>query len=219
MQIQGVSQTVETRLREEIMTGVISPGERINEIGVSERFGVSRPPLREALRRLESENLIVSIPRRGSYVTKTSREDCVQIYRARIMLELGAIDIISEQGGCTPECLRRALEGEKRLHSQSGVSRDKNPHSNFIIMSQFHNALVEACGNSWVIHYHNQLRPTLGRYQIMYLNIPGESIHSREEHDRIFDLVASGDYQVAKDSLRAHIERTMGVLVGNIPEK
>lgn len=219
MQIKGVSQTVEGRLREEIMTGVIAPGERINEIGVSERLGVSRPPLREALRRLESENLIVCLPRRGSYVTRMSREDCVQIYRARIMLELSAIDIISEQGGCVSDCLKRALEEEKKLHSQVVASKNRDPHRNYIVMSQFHNALIGACGNSWVIHYHNQLRPTLGRYQIMYLNIPGESVHSREEHDRVFDLVANREYQTAKESLRAHIERTMGMLVNNIPPK
>ena len=173
MQIKGVSQVAESRLREEIMTGKIAPGERINEIAVSERFGVSRPPLREAMRRLESENLVFSIPRRGSYAAETSKEDCMHIYRARIMLECGAVDIINEEGGVDFGMLERALVEEKKLQTRRGKKKD--PHEDYLIMSQFHNALVEVCGNRWVVHYHQQLRPTLGRYQIMYLTIPADT--------------------------------------------
>ncbi|WP_461211417.1 GntR family transcriptional regulator [Desulfocurvus sp. DL9XJH121] len=212
MQIKGVSEAVESRLREEIMIGKMAPGERVNEIGVSERYGVSRPPLREALRRLESENLIISIPRRGSYVTEMSKADCSQIYRTRVMLECGAIDIISEQGGCELGRLEHALEEERKLGRGSASRKKRDPHADYIIMSQFHNDLVEACGNRWVIHYHQQLRPTLGRYQIMYLTVPGESVSAHEEHHEVLELVRSGDYQAAKAAIRTHIERTQGVL-------
>ena len=217
MQIKGVAETVEARLRKEIMTGAIGPGERVNEISVSERYGVSRPPLREALRRLENENLIISIPRRGSFVAELSRADCLQIYRARIMIECGALDIIKENGGCDTEVLGRVLAEEKRLTRSRAGAAKRDPHGDYLIMSKFHNALVEICGNSWLIHFHRQLRPTMGRYQIMYLMIPGQSMHSLEEHDEVFDLLCRQQYDDAQKSLRTHIERTLDVLRDKVP--
>lgn len=81
MKIYGVVETVQRRLRQAIITGKLPPDHKLNEIELAQEFEVSRPPLREAFRKLENENLIVSIPRRGSYVAGMSKEDCEQIYR------------------------------------------------------------------------------------------------------------------------------------------
>lgn len=215
MQIKGVSESVEQRLREDIMVGNIAPGCRINEIEFSERFGVSRPPLREALRKLESENLIVSIPRKGSYVTEMSLEDCMQIYRARVMLECGALDIIGERGDADLSAMERALETEGRMHGADVAGTVSMPEYHRA-MSEFHNALVRACCNRWVIHYHGQLLPTLGRYQIMYLSMPGVWCNSHDEHMKVYDLVLRGRYQDAKESIRRHIIETREKLVQSI---
>jgi DNA-binding GntR family transcriptional regulator len=203
---------VQEHLRREIITGNLEPGSRLNEIELSERFGVSRPPLREAFRKLESEKLVFSIPRRGSRVADMSREDCEQIYRARIMLECAAIDIIGEQG------ITDFSQEEEALAADADYVIPANPTAvdmldYFSMMSRFHNSLVRCCGNRWVIHYHNQLRSTMARYQVLYLRLPGTRKVSVEEHKAILGLLEGGRHQTAKARLAAHIQGTLDALI------
>ena len=216
MDIRGVSDVVQEQIRKEIITGKLEPGSRLNELDLSERLGVSRPPLREAFRKLESEKLIFSIPRRGSRVALMSREDCEQIYRARIMLECAAIDIISEQG-----LTESSLEEELLvIDSQYTIPVDPSVSDMveyFDIMSRFHNNLVKFCGNRWIVHYHGQLRSPMARYQLMYLRLPGTREISVEDHRCILRLLQEWRYQEAKDMLADHIRGTLAALMVNIP--
>ena len=94
MEILGVSKSAVQHLRNLIISGQLAPGQRLNEVDLSSRLGISRPPLREAFRYLENENLVIRIPRRGCYVTEVSMEDCLQIFDARQMIECYAVDIL-----------------------------------------------------------------------------------------------------------------------------
>jgi DNA-binding GntR family transcriptional regulator len=214
MEIQGVTESIEHQLRQEIITGALGPGSRLNEIELSERLGVSRPPLREAFRKLESENLVVSFPRKGSYVAQMSMEDCTQIYRARIMLECAAIEIIGEQGGADLGLLAQTMDAELRYPPPG------NPATNmldyFNVMSDFHNKLVEACKNRWILHYHSQLRPTMARYQMMYLRLPGTRQTSLAEHGEVIELIRGGNYPAAQQKITQHILKTHDALIKGI---
>ncbi len=215
MEIRGVTEIVEHHLRREIIIGTLAPGSKLNEIELSERLGVSRPPLREAFRKLESENLVVSIPRKGSCVAQMSLEDCTQIYRARIMLECAAIEIIGELGITDLTPLQQALTAELRFLPQDNPSPD-NMLDFFNVMSEFHNKLVEVCGNRWIIHYHGQLRPTMARYQIMYLRMPGTRQMSLAEHEEVFALIRDGRYAEAQRTVTRHILKTRDSLIKGI---
>lgn len=215
MEIQGVTESVTHRLRAEIIAGALAPGSRLNEIELAARLGVSRPPLREAFRKLESENLVVSVPRKGSCVAGMSLEDCVQIYRARIMLECAAVEIIGEQGVTDLAPLAQTLEAERSFLPRKPPQAE-NLLDYFDVMSGFHNKLVEVCANRWVIHYYGQLRPTMARYQMMYLRLPGARQTSLAEHDVVLDFIRQGRWTDAKRELTAHILQTRDALIQGI---
>ena len=82
---------VEQQIREAIMSGAYQPGERLVESAIATQLGVSRAPIREVLSALEKDGLVVSIQRRGSYVTKFSATDIDEIYSLRLLLEVGAV--------------------------------------------------------------------------------------------------------------------------------
>lgn len=106
-------------LKDAILKGDLMPGERLNERVLAERFGVSRPPLREAIRQLESEGLVVSIDRRGSYVRTFTEEDVKEIYLLRYALELAAAEFVAEQESSAKfELLERRLEEMEEAISQ-----------------------------------------------------------------------------------------------------
>ena len=215
MRIQGVTESVANLIRLEIITGKLPADAKLNENDLAERFGVSRPPLREAFRKLENENLIVSIPRKGSCVAGISREDCEQIYRARIMIESAAIDILGEQKITNLAPLREAIEEGRRFFTpDSPAGQDLLDY--FTVMSGFHNSLVELCRNRWIIHYHSQLRPTLARYQILFLKIPEFGEGLVDKHEEVLRLVEEQKHAAAKKELRRHIMGTLEVLLQRI---
>lgn len=210
MHINGVTESAVRRLREEIITGRLEPGSRLPEAELSERFGISRPPLREAFRTLSNENLVVCVPRKGSFAAPMSREDCEQIYRVRRMLECTALDILRQEG-ISPAPLRDALRAAQEPPSAASTL------DHFNLMSSFHLRLVECAGNRWLLHCHQGLRSSLARYQVLYLNIPGANAPSLAEHARILALLEQGDFDRAKEALAAHLDRTRECLLANMP--
>jgi len=215
MEIQGVTESVAHQLRSEIISGELSPGSRLNEIDLAARLGISRPPLREAFRKLESENLVISIPRKGSYVTPMSPEDCIQIYRARIMLECSAVEIIGERGITDLSNLHQTLEAKERF-LPPGVPRLKDQPDDSVFLCDFHDRLVKACGNHWIIHYYYQLCPTMARYQMMYLRLPGAEQIVRVEHEEVLACIRQGHYAEAQQKLTAHILKTRDAILQGI---
>ena len=197
MQVQSVTETVAKYIRLEIITGKLAAGARLNELELSERFGVSRPPIREAFRKLENENLVVSVPRKGSYVTTMSLGDCEEIYHVRLLLERSAIDIIGKQKIEDLSAVKEAL-AKGNCFLQPEESSPEEIFDDFDLMAGFHNKLVESCRNRWIIHYHAQLRSNLARYQILYLKIPGSRRKSLKEHEMIFSLLEKKDFPSAK---------------------
>lgn len=211
MKILGVTESVQQRLRHAIITGELPPNHRLNEVELSEYLGVSRPPLREAFRKLENENLIISIPRKGSFVSTMSIEDCKQIYRTRTMLECTAVDIIDELGDPNLMPLKEILSEEMSFHYPKNTSKS-DLFSYFKVMSKFHNQIVEMCRNNWIIHYHCQIRSALARYQVMYLKISGTGRSSKIAHQKIYDLLKQKKYQEAKEQINKHIYKTLNII-------
>jgi DNA-binding GntR family transcriptional regulator len=212
MEIQSVTETVSIQLRKEIITGKLTPGSKLNETKLSQKYGVSRPPLRESLRRLENEKLVVSVPRKGTFVASMSVQDCHQIYRARLMLEFAAIDILSEQDITQLPLVEKAHNSAKRIEPSSAVSIEEMLDK-VDVMSEVHHKLVESCGNQWIIQYFNALAFSLARYQVLYINLTGSWKHSMEDHVRLIELVSDRKYEKAKELLKNHISNAHRLLI------
>ena len=218
MEILGVTNSTVQYLREQIITGELAPGQKLNEMEISSILGISRPPLREAFRVLENEHLVLSIPRKGCYVTKVSMEDCRHIYEAREMIECYAIDLLKEQNvRDLPEVASAVASASPDLPIQDHGNRGKikgsqNPFPGF------HIKLVESTGNGWVVHLYNAISSNLARYQYMCF-VPGILAKVQEEHEQILDYIKTGDYDQAKDLLRSHINSFFKVIEDRIGKR
>jgi DNA-binding GntR family transcriptional regulator len=202
--ITSVTETIVRHLRVHIIDQQLPPGHKLNEVELSSSLGVSRPPLREAFRVLENEHLITSIPRRGSYVTEMSINDCPEIFEAREMLECYAIELLQAKGIREIPQAAKTLALTRRLR----MPRTSNPYEKYDYLkaiADFHISLVEASGNSRLARSYQAIFHSLARYQDMYVFIPGMMEKSQAVHEQILGLIQKGNYEKAKEKLRFHI--------------
>ena len=204
MEILGVTMTSLEYLRDKIITGELTAGQRLNETELSLKLGVSRPPLREAFRILEEDQLVVSLPRKGTFVAEISVEDFVEIYQAREMLECYCIDLIQEKNIKTFPLIERALEESGAL----SVPPDDKPKEKMEFLetfADFHHRLIESAGNKQLIHFYKRIGFHLFRYQFMYAYLPGLTDVSQDAHWEILNHIKEGRYHEAKELVRYHI--------------
>ena len=211
MEILGVTRSAVRKLRDLIISGELAPGQRLNEVDLSSRLGISRPPLREAFGCLENENLVVRIPRRGSYVTEVSMDDCLQIFEARQMIECYAVDILKRKNIRDLPDVKSELAVSSRF--ALSVSGTKEPititHNPFPL---FHTKLIECTGNQRIIRFYKSISSSLARYQFMSTDEPGLVRDTQEQHEQILDLLGKGNFDEAKNLVKSHINFFFGVI-------
>ncbi|MEE9612195.1 MAG: GntR family transcriptional regulator [Desulfatiglandales bacterium] len=206
MEFVGVKEGVVQYLRAHIIIGELIPCQKLNEIELSSRLGISRGPLREAFRLLENEHLVASIPRKGCYVTEVSMGACRELFEAREMIECFAVDLLKERGIRDLPAVAEALEASADLPTPS----DSDPYDKFEYLraiADFHIKLIESAANSLLNHFFRTIFSSLARYQSMYVYVPGLMNTSQEEHKEILTLIKEGDYAQAKRALSLHIHK------------
>ena len=193
------SQTV-ARLREAIMGGTFNPGERLVENALCQRLGVSRTSVREALRRLEAENLVVITPNVGPSVAAVDWNSAAQIYDVRALLEGRAAALCAERA--TPETLasiRVALEAfEASVVNDDAVARIKSTEA-------FYEAILVGCGNA---ELHSLVRGLIARISLLRatsMSRPGRAIDSAAELRRIYEEIITGDGERAAAAATDHV--------------
>ena len=204
LNITGVTETVIQYLRIHIIEGNLAPGQKLNEIELSSSLGISRPPLREAFRVLQNEHLIVSIPRKGCYVSEVSAEGCREIYEAREMIECFAVDLFQIKGIMDLPKVASALKVSEGLVMPTSA----DPYEKYDYLkaiADFHISLVESAGNSRLNHYYSANFSALARCQSLYVYIDGLMNKSQAIHEQILDYIQKGKYDQAKEKLTAHI--------------
>jgi DNA-binding GntR family transcriptional regulator len=215
MEIKSVTDSVTEYLRKQIITGDLAADQRLNETDLASRLDISRPPLREAFRILENEHLVVSIPRKGTYVSNLSVEDLQEVYQAREMLECYAIDLLKAKNIRDLPNVIASVESASDLSIPSQDNREE-VFTYLKAFVDFHIKLIESTGNNWVIHFYNSISSHLARYQFIYLYIPGSGRRSIEEHQQILGLIKEGSYKKAKKFMRDHINYTFEFLRNKI---
>lgn len=188
-------------LRQAILTGEIKPGERLMEIHLANRLGVSRTPIREAIRKLELEGLVIMIPRRGAEVaqiTEKSLKDVLEVRRAldALCAEL-ACDRISEE---ELEQLRLA----QVEFVQSTITKDTRAIAKADVA--FHDIIVAATGNDRLIQLVNNLSEQMYRYRFEYIKDETQHEGLVEEHKIIYESLVKKDKETASKTARIHID-------------
>jgi DNA-binding GntR family transcriptional regulator len=205
VELLGVARSLIDDLREKIIVGELVPGQKINEIQLASALGISRSPLREALRVLENEHLIGSIPRKGSFVTGVSLDDLKEAYQIREMIECYAIDLLKEKQIVELPRVVSSTDKTSMLREPSESDSPKVKLAYITGMADYHNALIKSTGNSRLFQSYQTIHSSINRYIFLNAFREGSLQHKAEEHYQILECVQQKKYDQAKAVMRNHI--------------
>jgi DNA-binding GntR family transcriptional regulator len=200
-------------LREAIIHGRLHPGERLMEIQLAEELGVSRTPVREAIRKLELEGLVLMIPRKGAYVSQISMKDIADVFEIRRALEGLAARLAAERA--TEEEIERL---ERALIRIAEVAEADDLNGAVALDTDFHEELMAASHNPRLSQMVSNLREQIHRFRLTSLSHPGRVKLAVEEHRKIVDAIASHDSELAQNLAYEHIENAENSLMEVISE-
>lgn len=190
---------VADRLRQQIYARALEPGGWIDETRLSQQFGISRTPMREALKVLAVEGLVTMKPRRGAYVTEVSREDVTQVYQLLALLESDAAGSVAAHAD---EAQRAQLH---RLHERL-ESQVRQRDAFFSTNEQFHMALLQIAGNRWATQIVTDLRKVMKLNRHHSLFKQGRLADSLAEHRALMAAIDARDAARAQTLMREHFE-------------
>lgn len=198
-------------LRQAILKGELKPGERLMEIALAERLGVSRTPIREAMRKLELEGLVVMIPRRGAQVANITEKDLNDVLEVRIALENMAIE---------KACKRMTEEELDKLWQAAREFERTMAEGNLVRLAEadvaFHEIIYQASDNCRLIQVLNNLREQIYRYRVEYLKEEETRNVLVKEHEELYNAVKARDVEKAQEISFEHIENQRKAIIQTI---
>lgn len=188
-------------LRQEILTGNLKPGERLMEIHLANKLGVSRTPIREAIRKLELEGLVIMIPRRGAEVAQITLKNLKDVMEVRRALDVLAIELACERIDQQElDTLYLACE-----HFSSAV-KTKDTRMLAEADVAFHDKIVMSTGNTRLIQLVSNLSEQMYRYRFEYLKDVSSHEMLRQEHMEMYQSILKKDKKTAAEIVRKHID-------------
>lgn len=195
-------------LREEICTGVYPPGFRLQEIELTEHLRVSRSPVREALRQLASDGLVLEIPNKGVYVKTFTAKDIEEIFDLRLMLESYGIDKVGKN--LTSSNLTKLLDILAEME-KSYSEGDKQTYTR--LDEQLHTAIVMCAGNSLINDIYERVRSMNQQFRVFSLTSQQRFSESMDEHRSVIHAIATGDIKKAIKANRSHLELARDTII------
>ncbi|HWQ29951.1 MAG TPA: GntR family transcriptional regulator [Negativicutes bacterium] len=188
-------------VRAAIISGVLKPGERLMEVQLAEKLGVSRTPIREAIRKLELEGLVIMMPRKGAYVADLSIKDITDVLEIRATLEglassLAALRITDDE---IEQLELNALQFHKAIEADDfdGIVQAD---------IDFHDNIFKATRNDKLMQINNNLREQVQRFRIMYISKSNKSKELAREHFEIADAISKRNIDLAEKLAKKHID-------------
>jgi DNA-binding GntR family transcriptional regulator len=194
---RALYQEVAELLRQRIFKRELEPGSWIDEMKLAEEYGISRTPLREALKVLAAEGLVTMKVRRGAYVTEVSEKDLSDVYHLLSLLESDAAGVVAERA--TDAQLQELQTLHKELEAAVG-NRDKF----FVINERFHLRLLELAGNRWRDQMVGDLRKVMKLNRHNSLLKSGRVRESMLEHRAIMEAICHRDVKSAVKRMQEH---------------
>lgn len=200
-------QVVAERLRQAIYDHELEPGQWIDEQKLAQQYGISRTPLREALKVLHAEGLVTLHPRRGCFVTELSPQDLDEIFPVMALLE----------GRCAFEAVRKAASADLRRLEEIHARLEKYAAAGDIERYYehnyaFHEAVQKLAGNPWLQRTVTELRKLLRLLRGRQLRAPGRLQASLEEHRRIMEAFRNQDPTRAEQLMHDHLMQQRAAL-------
>ncbi len=188
------------KLERDIVTGVLKPGDKLDERSLSERFGVSRTPVREALQTLAGSGLVATMPRRGTIVAAITVAELIEMFE--VMAELEAM--------CARLAARRMprvdIDNLVALSDECGALKDHaDADAYYEANVRFHEAIYAGCRNSFLERQTKNVRNRLAPYRRLQLHRPGRVKTSNNEHADILNAIANGEAETAGKLMQQHV--------------
>ena len=187
-------------IRNEVSSGILKPGDQLEVTALADRFGVSRTPIREAIRTLVESGVLETRPRKGSFVRVLSAKQLLDLFQVAAELEgmacrLAALSLTKENV--------KAIESGLAKCTQAAEFQNNVEYA--MANLDFHTAIHNASGNDWLIEQLRQLQINLNSYRTMPYEIRGRLKKSTDEHKIICDAILSGDGEHACNLMRDHM--------------
>ena len=197
-------------LKMQILTGKITPGMRMMEVELAESMGVSRTPIREAIKKLEQEGLVTIEPRKGAYASQISVKDMVDILEVRQDMEGLAAHMAAYR--MTPKQMKLL---EEIAEAYNRAVEDGNMADMIKYDTDFHNLIVESCNNNILTMMINQLQELLLRFRYVYYDNIKRAEKMPSEHSMIMEAIKDGRSDAARVSAEMHIERIKDMVMND----
>ncbi|NTV90768.1 MAG: GntR family transcriptional regulator [Clostridiales bacterium] len=190
-----------TSLREAIIVGELKPGERLMEVQLAEKMGVSRTPVREAIRKLELEGLVVMLPRKGAHVADLSAKDIMDVLEIRATLDglasaLAALRITDEELKDLKHVQAQFIGYVEKDNLQGSVKKDV----------EFHDIIYRAARNDKLMQITGNLWEQVQRFRVIYIKDFSNSRDIAREHNDILEAICARDVEKARLCAQSHIK-------------
>ncbi len=201
-------------LRRAILKGELKPGERLMEIALADKLGVSRTPIREAIRKLELEGLVVMAPRKGAKVASITERDLNDVLEVRKGMEVLAISLA---------CKRITGEELEKLETIEQSFQKLIESGNLTELAEmdvkFHDTIYQATNNQRLVQLLNNLREQMYRYRMEYLKDIAVRRTLAEEHKAICQALRERDEQQAEQYVSIHIDNQQKAIIRSLNQE
>ena len=198
---RALYQDVAELLRQRIFQRELEPGSWIDELKLAEQYGISRTPLREALKVLAAEGLVTMKVRRGAYVTEVSTQDLADVYHLLSLLESDAAGVVATKATAAELAELQALHAELEAAAEPGTS---NTDAFFAVNERFHMRLLEIANNRWRDQMVADLRKVMKLNRHNSLLKTGRIAESLAEHRAIMAALLARDAARTQERMREH---------------
>ncbi|MEU1520200.1 GntR family transcriptional regulator [Streptomyces sp. NPDC005811] len=206
--------TVIAEMRRRIIKGDVEPGSALSEAALAEEFGVSRTPVREALKQLQTEGLVEIRPRVGTFVTIPSRREITELFEMKELMEGAAARLLAQRGR-VPEI--DALERNLREADEAVERDDRERYAELV--QEFHDLLLAGSDNSKLQAHYRVLMNQLAYPRLVNTSLsqPGRALQSDREHHLVLELILEKDGDSAERVMREHVRASRRALLAGLP--
>ena len=194
---QTLREKILETIRDAILKGTLKPGEKVAEPELAERFGISRTPIREAFRQLESEGYLTVIPRKGAVVAALSERDVQEFYAIKSILEGYAASLAARN--LTEKELERLETVNRKLRS---LGEEGDVRSFYRVHNEFHEIFLKAADNTKLYELIHQLGMKFNRLRMASLSVTGRMEISVDEHEKLLDAFRRKDAAMAENLVK-----------------
>lgn len=207
---RGLWSNVLSNLRKYILNGELKPGDQLIEATIANHMQVSRGPVRDALKQLENEGLVVNIPRKGTFVRRLNKEDFKQIYELRAYLESLAIRLAIEKLDENSELISTL----KSIVKQMGeVAREENIAEIADLDLEFHRGICESSKNQYLVEAWMRIRFVIRLCLITDLTYKNY-LETEHDHNMIIEAITERNTNAGEERIKAHIGSSSTLLFG-----